>query len=204
MIQSEIDRKSWLASKVAGAFSFEEYLDDIARQVREARSSGTNQSHEYVKYTKLNAQRMNRWLKTLKLESLKFDFEIEQPLTFLTLTESWCGDAAHLTPVLNYIALQNGITLRFLYRDEHPDLMDQYLSNGSRSIPKVVIVDTHLNELAAWGPRPAQAQKLYNTLKANGNIQEIIQGLQRWYNLDEGISTKIEIEALVKSLRYRG
>ena len=204
MIQSEIDRKSWLASKVAEAFSFEEYLDDIDRQVREGRSSGANPSPDYAEYTKLNAQRMKRWLKILNPEHFKFDFELQFPIIFLTLTESWCGDAAHITPVLYAIALQNGFTLKFLYRDEHPDLMDQYLTNGSRSIPKVVIADVHFNELAFWGPRPIQAQKLYNALKSKGNIHEIIMGLQRWYNRDKGMSTRKEIEALVKSLGQRG
>lgn len=202
MIHSDLDldRKSWLASKVARAFTFEEYLEDVKRQAREGRSSGPNQSPQYIEYTKLSAQRMTRWLKSLNPEDFNFDFEIDRPLTFLTLTESWCGDAAHISPVLYLLALQNTITLKFIYRDEHPDLMSEYLTNGSRSIPKVIVLDDNFNECAAWGPRPAPAQELYQKLKSKGDIQIMVQALQKWYNQDKGITTKIEIQSIIRSL----
>lgn len=33
------------------------------------------------------------------------------------------------------------LELRVLRRDEHPEIMDEYLTNGSRSIPVVIVLD---------------------------------------------------------------
>lgn len=200
MIQLETQRKQWLAAKLKESMSFEEYLRDVELQVKEARTSGLNQSAEYAEYTRMGYQRMTRWLKTLNPERFAFDFKVENKITMLTLTESWCGDAAHIAPLLHYISVQNGLPLRFLYRDQHLDLMDEYLTNGGRSIPKVLFIDEQLNELASWGPRPAHAQELYIRLKATGDMQKIIHGLQMWYNKDKGTCTKMEIESLVRNL----
>ncbi|GCD78395.1 thioredoxin [Thermaurantimonas aggregans] len=200
MIQLETDRKQWMAAKLKASMSFEDYLKEVEQQVKASKTSGLNQSAEYVEYTKMGYQRMTRWLKTLNPEQFAFDFSVDKKITMLTLTESWCGDAAHVSPVLHYISLQNGLSLRFLYRDQHLDLMDEYLTNGGRSIPKVIFIDEQLNELASWGPRPAHAQELYIRLKATGDVQKIIHGLQMWYNKDKGACTKLEIETIIRNL----
>src|SRR5690606_32700017 len=97
-----------------------------------------------VDYTKLNDRRMKRWDKTIKVsDSLqKMIAEFNHPVTWLVITESWCGDAAHVLPALHKIVeLNENLNMKIVLRDDNPELMDAFLTEGSRSIPKVIMVD---------------------------------------------------------------
>lgn len=108
---------------------------------------------------------------------------IEAPQLWMVLTEAWCGDSAYNLPVIaEAAALSEQVDLRILLRDEHLDIMDQYLTDGSRSIPKVVAFAEDGTELFQWGPRPAGAVRLREELSAEGaTAQEMIQNLLDWY-----------------------
>ena len=91
---------------------------------------------------------------------------IDAPQVWMVLTEPWCGDSSFVLPVIaEAAALSDQITLRILPRDEHLDIMDQYLTNGSRSIPKLVVFSEDGTEQFEWGPRPESAAALYARLK---------------------------------------
>jgi hypothetical protein len=108
---------------------------------------------------------------------------LDAPQLWMVLTETWCGDSAYNLPVIaEAAALSDHIDLRILPRDENLDIMDQYLTGGSRSIPKLVSFTEEGNELFQWGPRPAGAVQLREELKAEGaSAQEMIQHLLDWY-----------------------
>ena len=77
----------------------------------------------------------------------------------LVIAEDWCGDASNTVPIIaRLVDLAPGLELRVLPRDENPELMDQYLTNGARSIPIVIALDESFRELGHWGPRPTQLQ----------------------------------------------
>ena len=60
----------------------------------------------------------------------------------LVIAEDWCGDASNTVPIIaRLVDLAPGLELRVIRRDENPELMDQYLTNGSRSIPIVIALD---------------------------------------------------------------
>ncbi len=180
---------SLVQSSFENGISYTEYRDQISQLVKEGKTSGTNQSEALVDYTKLNAQRMNRWDKKVELNTeLSTTLEhVKQPLKFLIITEAWCGDAAHNIPTLAKMAdAQPNIELKLVYRDENLELMDQFLTNGGRSIPKVIIANENFEVLDSWGPRPADCQLLYTRLKeekADFETQKI--ELQKWYNKDK-------------------
>lgn len=91
---------------------------------------------------------------------------IEEPQRWMVLTEPWCGDSAFLLPVIaEASALNEDITLRILLRDDHLDVMDQYLTEGSRSIPKLVAFGDDGEERFIWGPRPTGAQQRFEELR---------------------------------------
>lgn len=53
-------------------------------------------------------------------------------IRLLAIAEDWCGDASNTLPVLARLAeLAPGLELRLIKRDEHPELMNRYLTNGS-------------------------------------------------------------------------
>lgn len=168
--------------------------------------TGPKQTESLLKYTKLNVQRMQRIDKTVKLlpETQAIITSLERPQTWLVLTEGWCGDAAQTLPVMNAMALLNpAISLRMILRDEHPELMDQYLTgpNKSRSIPKLIVMDSETGqELFNWGPRPTVLQQQFLSMKAEGiNSDTIVTELHSWYAKDKTVTTQREISGLVKA-----
>ena len=74
--------------------------------------------------------------------------------------------------------------------------MNLFLTNGGKSIPKMIILNKNtLEVIADWGPRPAEAVKLIVDYKAkHGIVDETVKAdLQMWYLHDKGISTQNEI-----------
>ncbi|HMH24003.1 MAG TPA: thioredoxin family protein [Puia sp.] len=170
----------------------------------DGKSTGPHQSEAYNHYTQLNLQRMHRLEKTMQLlpEVTELVLKLDNPQTWLVLTEGWCGDAAQSIPVFHALARANPlIKLRFLLRDENLELMDQYLTNGvSRSIPKLIALDASQEELFNWGPRPAPLQELFYRMKADGVAFDAAkEELQRWYNKDKTITIQQEIAGLIKN-----
>jgi len=82
------------------------------------------------------------------------------PHHVLVITEAWCGDSLAIFPVVSRLFAEAGCEIRVVQRDEHPDLIDQYLTNGGRAIPIVVVLDGEFNERFHWGPRPKAAQEI--------------------------------------------
>ena len=88
---------------------------------------------------------------------------------WVVLTEDWCVDSAYSLPTIaEAAACSPKVTLEILARDQHPEVMDRYLTGGSRSIPKLVAFDDAGQELFRWGPRPAEVQLLRDNLRARG------------------------------------
>ena len=129
-------------------YSYAEYLALMNLVVTEQRTTGPKQTPELAEYTRLNLHRMNRLNKTtvLSQELQQLIYQIEAPQTWYLLTEAWCGDASQSVPVIAKIAAMNPhLTLRLLLRDEHPEIMDEYLTHGGRSIPKLIALDADGN-----------------------------------------------------------
>lgn len=156
----------------------------------------------YLHYTRLNRSRMKRWnqqpLPASPLpERLR---QLRAPQHWIILTEPWCGDAAHSLPFLIRLAdSQPLISYDLELRDSTPHRIEQYLTNGSRSIPKLIVRDASGRDLFTWGPRPRPAQELINTLKQAGTPQEeVLLALQNWYNQDRGQTMLAELEELMQ------
>lgn len=114
----------------------------------------------------------------------------------LAISEDWCGDASNLVPIFARLAEASPrVDFRIVKRDENPELMDRYLTNGSRSIPIVVIMDEALRSRGHWGPRPAGLQEFVITGKRAGrrSSSEIYRDARRWYARDRGETTLREL-----------
>lgn len=179
--------------------SFADYKAGFEQAVAEGRTSGPNQDEMYVHYTSLNLHRFNRLWKHTQIDAKLEQVIKSAPVKWkiIMLTEYWCGDAAQNIPILQKaFDLNPNIEMRFLFRDENLELMDRYLTNGGRSIPKMIVMDEDGNELFNWGPRPHAAQEEMARMKAeNVEMALLIEGMQRWYNADKGQSLQAEILA---------
>jgi hypothetical protein len=180
----------------------QDYLTLIEKLLSENKTTGTNHSEFYLNYTKLNLQRMQRWLKTAELtdETKKAISAIHTKQHWVILTEAWCGDAAHSLPIIyKMAALNSNIKFEWKLRDENEALMNQYLTNGGKSIPKLIVFDENGTELFNWGPRPAELQEIYLQLKKEDkSFDDINHVLQKFYNDDKGKSVQKEITALLR------
>jgi hypothetical protein len=179
---------------------YRKLVQDLAAQ---GKTTGSNQSEAYINYTKLNAQRMQRLEKTVTLsEALNNELQkIDKAFVWLVLTESWCGDAAQNLPVMALIEKACPlIELRLLLRDENLDVMDQYLTGSSRSIPKLIGVEKDgLKERFTWGPRPEVVQNLAMELIAQGvSKEEKSLAVQKWYTADKTLSLQQELLELIE------
>lgn len=180
------------------SYTYPEYLALMDQVVAEKRTTGPQQSPELAEYTRLNQYRMHRLDKTvhLALDLQQLAFQISMSQTWYVLTEAWCGDAAQNLPVIAKVAQLNPhITLTLLLRDEHPEIMDVYLTHGGKSIPKLIAVAENGAELFTWGPRPEALQELVEAYKANPDrpYAEFLEEVQRWYNADKTESVQREL-----------
>jgi hypothetical protein len=187
------------------ALDYKSYKELIEGLLKEGKSTGPNQSAELLQYSELNLHRMNRVEKTTTLiEDLSTKLNlIKQPQIWLILAEGWCGDAAQTIPIFHLIEKQfPQIKIKLLLRDENVELMDLFLTNGSRSIPKVLMLDaSSLNLLAQWGPRPSEATTLINNLKAEKlEMMEIKEKLHAWYAKNRGVAVQSEIIDILATL----
>ena len=201
-----------LQAALAAARSYPDYRAHLAGLLDEGRTTGPNQSPLYLEIARLNQARMDRLDKrprlTPALQALLAD--LTRDYTFLVLSEGWCGDAAQSVPVMNWMAEATPrVTLSVVLRDEHPELMDQFLTDGGRSIPKLLIVDPVTEEvLADWGPRPLVAQAISKRYRRRPEPKEDYQThhteLHRWYARDKTVSTQGELGSLLTWLTTVG
>ena len=116
----------------------------------------------------------------------------------LVITEDWCGDGANTVPVIaRWVDSSSGVELKLLRRDEHPDLMNRYLTNGARAIPIVIVLDENFNELGHWGPRPRELQDWVASHRHTIPKAELYPLVRRWYARDRGETTICELLTLM-------
>jgi thiol-disulfide isomerase/thioredoxin len=187
------------------AISYQQYRAFVEAHTLSGTNSGDELTEALTTYTVLNNQRMKRLDKTLKFlpEYQEFLGAFDKEVYFLIITESWCGDAAQTMPMMNKVANAAGIDFKVVLRDENPMLMDQFLTNGGRSIAKLILIDknTHL-PLTTWGPRPTKATQLVADEKAAKGVllPEFKQELQNWYNKDKGKDTEKDLVEMLKTV----
>ncbi len=164
-------------------------------------TSGDEKTEEQKKYTQLNYKRMERWNKTFQVsDSLKLVLEkLKTEQTWVLITETWCGDSAQLLPGIAQIAEASGgkIKLKIILRDVNPEWINRYLTNGTRSVPKLISFDSNGNELFVWGPRPKEAIEITKEWKSNPDTiskEQFHVNLHTWYGKDKGQSLQNELE----------
>ena len=194
--------KDIIKKSLQKTYTYQAYKDLVKTLLLEGKSTGPNQSEDLTNYSLLNDKRMKRLDKTIKIldDTKQFLKTIKSPQTWLVLTEGWCGDAAQNLPVIHKMAeVNSNINLQLVLRDENLELMDLFLTNGGRSIPKLIALDKDLNILFTWGPRPQTATNMVLDYKANhGSLDaQFKQDLQVWYNKDKGESIQNDFKELI-------
>jgi hypothetical protein len=194
--------KEIFSNALKNSYSYKDYRKTIADLLIEGKTSGATQTDALVNYSRLNETRMDRLDKTMVVDEVittKLK-SIQSQYIWLVIAEGWCGDAAQLLPVFNKMCeVSDQVDLKIVFRDENESLMNLFLTNGNKSIPKLIILDKNsLDVIADWGPRPKGAIDLVQNYKEKfGVIDDTIKAeLQMWYLHDKGLSTQKEIAEL--------
>lgn len=199
--------KKIIENSLQNSISYTDYRALVSGLLAEEKSTGLEQSKELTEYSLLNDRRMKRLDKTIKIsdKTIQTYKKVAQPQTWILLTEGWCGDAAQNLPVIHKIAsITDKINLRIVLRDENLELMDLFLTNGGRSIPKLIALDKDNNVLDSWGPRPTIATKMVTDYKqVHGDLDAAFkQNLQVWYNKNKGQDVQDDfIKMAIKSVK---
>ena len=197
--------KDYIQNGLKNSLSYEEYRKLVLDLLNEQKSTGDTQSAAYLNYSKLGNARMKRLDKQFKLSEhaiteLK---NTSKKQIWVVLVEGWCGDAGNALPIMNRFAeASEHIDLRVVLRDENEPLMNQFLTNGGKSIPKLIAVDAISEEvLTTWGPRPSFATKMVNDYKKEhgGLDAEFKESLQMWYNQDKGKDIESDLLVLAQA-----
>jgi hypothetical protein len=184
------------------AVPFAQYKQGFEQAVSDGRTSGPVQSEELINYTKLNWSRSSRAEKFVAGEDFINASGVKIPagMRWYAISEYWCGDSAQVMPVIARVADGLGIPLRVFYRDEFPEVIENYLTNGGKAVPKLIAVDGNGNDFFTWGPRPEYMQKFVAEYKAaNGKFDENGKiEIQKMYNTDKGVAIREELLALLR------
>lgn len=189
-------RQSW-----AAATSITSHLDGL----RDAIPNPDAEKAPYDKYIPINQKRIKRIRKTLAKEGLREEVNaaiagVAPGTKMLVLNEFWCGDGAQILPVHEAMEAASGgrLEVRVLMRDAHLDVMDLFLTNGGRSIPKTVLLNADLEVLGSWGPRPAEAMALVKRIKSDPAIAHTYsEEVHKWYTQDKQQNIQAELAVLL-------
>ncbi len=173
-----------------------EYQQEFEKILNEEPPTGVYAEENMLNYTKLNEARQSRWLKKAELmpELVEYLRKVRRAQHWILITEPWCGDASHIVPIIHLMFKETtNVNFDIELRDTNSEI-EKYLTNGSKAIPIFIVRDEEGKDLFHWGPRPAAAQLLYNTMKEDKMAMEDMKiGLQQWYNTDKAVSLQQEL-----------
>jgi hypothetical protein len=183
--------------------SYEEYVVATIDEIEHTNSSELSEEKlKRFNFKSLNLKRSSRIAGTYEINAELKNIlkQVTEPQLWMIITENWCGDSAQNLPYIVAFTRENSlISLKILLRDSNPDIMNQYLTNGTRSIPKLVAFNKDGEELFRWGPRPEAAVKLINQWKEEGlQKQEWMEKLHLWYSRNKGSELEKEFVELIK------
>ena len=192
------------AQKIINVYSYSEYKELMNKLIDNKDTTGEEKSAEKIEFTWLNGHRIKRLDKTVQINESLVNCvgKIEQPILITIITESWCGDAAQQIPWFAKLNdINNKVKLQLVLRDENPDFMNNYLTNGSKSIPVIIFSNSNNEQLYKWGPRPKALQDLIaEWSKTTISKEEKLNKIHTWYATNKGEALQSELAAIFSQL----
>jgi thiol-disulfide isomerase/thioredoxin len=193
-------------SVIDNGMNYQHYRGLIHQLLQENKTTGDIQSEDFIHYTQLNEQRMNRNEKQISVtdELEKTLSNLDHNETWVVFSEAWCGDCAQIIPVIAKIAeaSEGKIDLRIIIKSDYKEEMQNYLTNGAEAVPKLVRFESEsLKEIGTWGARPEKAQAIAEHWKKNKDTiskEEFSKELHLWYAKDKGVGIQKEFLMLLK------
>lgn len=193
--------------QTAVSFGYHEFVAYVDALLLQGKTTGENHSPKFLEFTHLNQQRSHRVYKHTEINADLAEAvqQLQGKYRFMVIAEAWCGDVPQNLPVIAKVAeLNPNIHLEIILRDENPEIMDQFTTDGGRAIPILVVMDALTGHvITRWGPRPEPAQKMvrdYKALTEKPPYSEFTKEVQLWYAHDKTQTLQAELLKLVRGL----
>lgn len=110
---------------------------------------------------------------------------LSRPLHVLAIAEDWCGDVVRHVPALEVLNSATPLLeVRYISREERPDIFVRFLTNGGEAIPKFIFLSDGFVEYANWGPMPESCKRLIARGKAVGDVGAARREVSARYEAD--------------------
>ena len=132
-------------------------------------------------------QKMELFREGLKLEpqTLGFLSALPRSVHVVAIAEDWCGDVVRFVPVLQRLAeAAPRLKVRYLSRQQYPEVFNRFLTNGGEAIPKFVFLSDAWVECGNWGPMPEICRELIARGKACGDVAAARKKVSALYEAD--------------------
>lgn len=198
--------KAVVEKYISESISWEDYFQLTEKIVAKEISAPIYEDEKMWQYTQANLLRMQNVLKNITINSKLYNelTAVKQSYYWVLITEPWCGDASQIVPAIHTLAnCTDKINLRIVLRDSADDLMNLYLTNGGKAIPKLICVNEKMEEeLFVWGPRPVALQEIVTANKDRTDISfgEKVRMIHAWYEADISQTLQKEFIDLIKIL----
>ncbi len=178
-----------LLSEIRAGLTFENYMDQW-RAKNALPMKGLDPVARRTRfYSKYNLERQER-VEELWSPSQAFQAAVKAltgPADWLFITDDWCVDSAYSLPMVKWASDRHeNITLRILLKDDHPEVMEQFLTNGKRSIPKLAHIQPDGTVDFVWGPQPDAIRDIRQELMDSGAEGRIVSSTTVDWYAEEG------------------
>jgi len=139
-----------------------------------------------------------------KAETEQYNLNNIPDLKILVITEPWCSDSSAIFPVILRFFENQPVEIKIALRDENPELMNRFLTNGTRAIPIILVLDEQGEVHLKFGPRPAKAQAIFEKYRRDineGKIErkDVIKKIRTFYAKDRGNAILEEFVILLEN-----
>ena len=179
------------------SITFDEYIKETERRI-----AAQNPEDSYNEYYELGLQRMNRTLKTFKIDEEQLNVLKSKNFKgkILIISEPWCGDASATVPAVTQFFEAADVEVKIFLKDSDTSLIEKFLTNGTQSIPKILILNEDFSVKNVWGPRPKFGNELLKKFKENPETyprEEFYNDLQVYYAKNRGKDVITELLELI-------
>jgi len=199
--------KKSIAKALFMSHPYPEYRKVVTDLLKIEKSTGNEQSKELTLSTLLNETRMNQIEETFELsdEAIEILKSLKKEYLWIVIAEGWSEDSAELLPVFYKMAVasEGKIDLKIVFRHENEELMQFFLTNKTKAIPKLIVIESATGDaIAHWGPRPKGASDIFDTYQKNHKAldETFKRELQNWYLHDKGQTAEGEIIDMMMDL----
>ncbi len=118
--------------------------------------------------------------------------DLPRPVHVVAIAEDWCGDVVRHVPALQRMAESaRQLRVRYISRQQWPDVFARFLTNGGEAIPKFIFLNEAMVECGNWGPMPDACRELIARGKACGDVPSARRKVGARYQADPELRTVV-------------